>query len=320
MYGERIVIPKKFQRKILQQLHKGHPGVERMRMNVLLSQRLTQNKAGVMAHPRKTVAEDPLDPLSKWPEVIPTKSITSAATIAILRQIFSRFGMPEVLVSGNGSQLVSDVFERFCESNGIMHLKTTPFHPQSTIKRTMKKIQAGGETLDEALNTFLLCYRSTPCRSAPGGKSPAELLLGRPLRTSFELLRPPSKFNKNNSLKQNQQFNTKHGAKEKCFDVQDQVYAQVHRGNDWNWVPGVIVERVGTVIYNVWIPQQQQLIRSHSNQLRKRYGSEVPTMSETDPSISLDILLGSWGLNPSNPSAAPEEMIPPAEPEELNEI
>ncbi|XP_055621905.1 uncharacterized protein LOC129765528 [Toxorhynchites rutilus septentrionalis] len=168
-----------------------------------------------------------VDSLSKWPEVIPTMSITSAATIAILRQIFSRFGVPEVLVADNGSQLC---------------------------------------------------------------KSPAEALIGRPLRTSFELLRPPSKFNKNNSLKQNQQFNTKHGAKEKCFDVQDQVYTET---------------TIGT---------------GHSNQMRKRYGSEVPKMSETDPSISLDILLGSWGLNPSNPSAAPEEVIPPAEPEELNEI
>ncbi|XP_055623272.1 uncharacterized protein K02A2.6-like [Toxorhynchites rutilus septentrionalis] len=31
MYGERIVVPKKFQRKILQQLHEGNLGVERMR-------------------------------------------------------------------------------------------------------------------------------------------------------------------------------------------------------------------------------------------------------------------------------------------------
>lgn len=77
-----------------------------------------------------------------------------------------------------------------------------------TFKRTVKKIQAGGEGLDEALDIFLTCYRSTPCRSAPGGKSPAEILIGRPLRTSLELLRPPSKFTKATNNKQdNKRYN-----------------------------------------------------------------------------------------------------------------
>lgn len=31
MYGDRIVIPEKFQRKVLQQVHRGHPGIDRMR-------------------------------------------------------------------------------------------------------------------------------------------------------------------------------------------------------------------------------------------------------------------------------------------------
>ena len=55
-----------------------------------------------------------VDALSKWPEVVPTKRITTAATISILRKIFGRLGMPEVLVSDNGAQLTSDSFERFC--------------------------------------------------------------------------------------------------------------------------------------------------------------------------------------------------------------
>ncbi|KXJ68629.1 hypothetical protein RP20_CCG002394 [Aedes albopictus] len=31
MYGDRVVIPKKLQQKVLHQLHKGHPGIDRMR-------------------------------------------------------------------------------------------------------------------------------------------------------------------------------------------------------------------------------------------------------------------------------------------------
>ncbi|XP_053687313.1 uncharacterized protein K02A2.6-like [Sabethes cyaneus] len=271
-----------------------------------------------------------IDSLSKWPEVISTNRITTTATIAILRQIFSRFGMPEVLVSDNGTQLTSDAFERFCEANGIMHLKTAPFHPQSnghverfvdTFKRTMKKIQAGGEPLEEALDTFLLCYRSTPCRNTPGGKSPAEVLLGKPLRTSFELLRPPSRFFKDNNLKQNKQFDAKHGAKSKSFDVKSKVYAQVHSGNKCNWIPGEIVERVGRVMYNVWLPELQRLIRSHSNQLRTRYGDETSDSREAEPVVPLDILLGAWGISPTKPSDTTIEVgPPPVAAEELNEL
>lgn len=237
--------------------------------------------------------------------------------------------MPEVLVTDNGPQLTSDTFEEFCEANGIMHLKTAPFHPQSngqaerfvdTFKRTVKKIQAGGVGLDEALDIFLTCYRSTPCRSAPGGKSPAEILIGRPLRTSLELLRPPSKFTKATNNKQDRQFNEKHGAKEKSFDVQDKVYAQVHQGNNWSWIAGEIVERVGRVMYNVWLPERQRLIRSHSNQLRKRYNDVNQTPGEVEPSIPLDILLGAWGLNQPEDSLAASVEPPPGEPEGFDQM
>ncbi|XP_055622801.1 uncharacterized protein K02A2.6-like [Toxorhynchites rutilus septentrionalis] len=213
-----------------------------------------------------------------------------------------------------------------------MHLKTAPFHPQSngqaerfvdTFKRTVKKIQAGGEDLDEALDIFLCCYRSTPCRSAPGGKSPAEILLGRPMRTSLELLRPPSKFTKLENSKQDRQFNSKHGAREKNFGVRDKVYAQVHQGNNWSWVAGEIVERIGRVIYNVWLPERQRLIRSHSNQLRKRHGDCIGEPEQAEQAIPLDILLDTWGLKPSEDCAAhgvASGTPPPPEPEGLGDL
>ncbi|XP_062704639.1 uncharacterized protein K02A2.6-like [Aedes albopictus] len=361
MYSDRIVVSKKLQQKVLEQLHRGHPGIDRMRPlarnfvywpniddQITALVRSCQECASVAKTDTKTkleswpIPEKPwqrvhadfagpindtyfllvVDSYSKWPEIIPTKRITTAATISSLRKIFGRFGMPEVLVTDNGPQLTSDVFEEFCEANGIMHLKTAPFQPQSngqaerfvdTFKRTVKKIQAGGEDLDEALDIFLTCYRSTPCRNAPGGKSPAEILIGRPLRTSLELLRPPSKFTKATNSKQDRQFNEKHGAKEKNFEVQDKVYAQVHQGNNWSWVAGEIVERVGRVMYNVWL-------RSHSNQLRKRYNDVNEVPNQVEPSIPLDILLGAWGLNQPEDSHASSVEPPPAEPEGFDDM
>ncbi|XP_058840133.1 uncharacterized protein K02A2.6-like [Topomyia yanbarensis] len=107
-----------------------------------------------------------VDSYSKWPEVVRTRDITTTATLRILRGIFARHGQPETLVTDNGPQLTSDQFETFCDSNGITHLKTAPFHPQSnglaerfvdTFKRSLKKITAGGK---------LWILQSTPFFSA----------------------------------------------------------------------------------------------------------------------------------------------------------
>ena len=49
-----------------------------------------------------------VDSLSKWLEVILMSSTTSAATIGVLRSLFSRFGLPIQLVSDNGPQFSSE--------------------------------------------------------------------------------------------------------------------------------------------------------------------------------------------------------------------
>ncbi|XP_055605612.1 uncharacterized protein K02A2.6-like [Uranotaenia lowii] len=355
-YGERLVIPAKHHKRVLQLLHKGHPGVERMRSiarnNVYwpgIDDDITQlvrscDECASVAktNPKTNLASWPtpanpwqrvhmdyagpidgwyflilVDAFSKWPEVVPTKRITTEATLAILRGIFARFGMPETLVSDNGRQFVSEQFERFCDQNGIQHLKTPPFHPQSnglaerfvdTFKRTLKKITVGGEAFAEAINTFLLVYRSTPCRSAPENKTPAALLLGRPMRTSLDLLKPPAPFYYEEK-QQEQQFNRRHGAKARSYDRKELVWTKVFEHNNWKWEPGEVIERVGRVIYNVWLTVKQNLVRSHCNQLRKRFkNDEVEhNVQKQNPEIPLAILLESWGLGCA--PAYPENVI-----------
>ncbi|XP_062716357.1 uncharacterized protein LOC134291919 [Aedes albopictus] len=68
-----------------------------------------------------------VDAYSKWPEIFPTKSITSKATINLLRSLFANKGMPEVLVSDNGTQFTSAEFKEFCNENGVEHVTTAPF-------------------------------------------------------------------------------------------------------------------------------------------------------------------------------------------------
>ncbi|XP_052901553.1 uncharacterized protein K02A2.6-like [Anopheles moucheti] len=142
-----------------------------------------------------------VDAFSKWSVVYKSPGTTTSATIAMLRNIFARFGMPETLVSDNGPQFTSSLFAEFCNSNGIEHITTAPFHPQSngqaerfvdTLKRALRKIQSDETSLDEALELFLISYRSTPNAQLSQQKTPAEEMFGRPIRTALELLRPPS--------------------------------------------------------------------------------------------------------------------------------
>ncbi|KFD47810.1 hypothetical protein M514_11290 [Trichuris suis] len=120
-----------------------------------------------------------------------SKSTTSSATVALLTDLFARFGFPETLVTDNGTQFRASYFEGFCRRNGIQHVCCPPHHPQSngqverfvgTFKRSIAKLKEDG-TLSEILATFLLRYRTSPNPSIEGLRSPAEMMFGRKLRT-----------------------------------------------------------------------------------------------------------------------------------------
>ncbi|XP_055622938.1 uncharacterized protein LOC129766433 [Toxorhynchites rutilus septentrionalis] len=93
MYGERLVLPSVLRKKVLVELHKGLP---------------VSNVIGPLLD---------MYAYTKWPEVVRTNNITSAATIRILRDIFVRFGSPEILVTDNRTQFTSEMFEAYCEAS-----------------------------------------------------------------------------------------------------------------------------------------------------------------------------------------------------------
>nr|XP_006813083.1 PREDICTED: uncharacterized protein K02A2.6-like [Saccoglossus kowalevskii] len=136
------------------------------------------------------------DAYSKWMEVIPMVSTTSEATINKLRGLFSSQGLPTTLVSDNGSQFTSREFQAFMNANGIIHLTwRPPYHPRSNglaersvqmFKEGMKKLCSG--SVETKLSRFQFKYRVTPHSTT--GKTPAELLMGRKLRTHLDLLQP----------------------------------------------------------------------------------------------------------------------------------
>lgn len=65
-----------------------------------------------------------------------------------LRKTFSRFGLPKLLVSDNGPQLVSKEFEEFLKKNRIEPIASPTFYPASkgtaenAVKTSKKAIKA----------------------------------------------------------------------------------------------------------------------------------------------------------------------------------
>ena len=121
---------------------------------------------------------------------------TSTVTIEHLRGIFATHGLPEVLVTDNGTPFTSSEFEIFIVNNGIRHVTSSPYHPASnglaersvqTFKEHMKKIS--DDTLETRISRFLFWNRLTSHTTT--GVTPAELLLGRIPRSQLDLLKPP---------------------------------------------------------------------------------------------------------------------------------
>ncbi|XP_053687124.1 uncharacterized protein K02A2.6-like [Sabethes cyaneus] len=362
MLSGRIVVPKVYRQPVLKAIHKGHPGQERMK-SVMRSHvywpgvdQDVQNFvsscsacASVAKSPPKTLlsswpqASHPwqrlhvdyagpfegqyflviVDSYSKWPEIIRTSTITSRTTIELLFETFARYRLPETIVSDNGTQFSCSQFKEFCESLGIVHIRTAPYHPQSngqaerfvdTLKRGLRKIMPETQnSISCSLQIFLSAYRSTPNKSAPDGLSPAEILMGRKHRTTLDLLKPPVDFVLQKNQHMENQFNRHHGAKKRNFEKGDQVYASTLKHGKLVWLAGTVIERVGSVNYNVLL-DGSRLIRSHTNQLRARGNTKVEVHMEEASSnhhLPLHILLQEFKFIEGSSTAA-DQPVPAA--------
>ena len=58
-----------------------------------------------------------IDAHSKWMEAFPMNTSTSRATIEKLRIDFAKHGLPEIVVTDNGSNFTSEEFEDFLKKN-----------------------------------------------------------------------------------------------------------------------------------------------------------------------------------------------------------
>jgi len=332
--GNRPIIPPVLRQAVLKELHRGHPGASRMNALARekcfwpgITQHITSyvqrcpNCATNAKAPIKEVLhpwpipEEPwqrihidfagpigqdyflvvVDANSNWPEVVRMRTTTADQTCKAMMEIFARWGVPRTIVSDNGPQFISSVFKEFCTSNGIVHVTSAPYHPQSngraekfvdTLKRGLKKMDGEGD-IDKKLSIFLASYRCTPC-GVRGGKSPFELMTGRKMPSVWDLLQKgshPTQLNEHNMA---DQFNRHHGAKAHSYRVNDLIYCQIHRGNSWTWQAGTVLERLGAANYLVRI--NDRVIKAHANQLKLRFDQNEPNLMIPTDETSLPFI------------------------------
>ncbi|UYV67627.1 hypothetical protein LAZ67_5001401 [Cordylochernes scorpioides] len=243
----RLVIPASMKLEILDKLHAGHFGITKTRLraretvwwpgiseeiaetvrkcSVCIQEAVSKHEPLIPTNfptrPWQKIGMDlfkfenkwylvVIDYYSRFPEMIQLDRLTANVVVRSCKSIFARHGIPETVVSDNGTQFgAAREFANFARQYGFTHVTSSPRFPQSNgmaeagvkiAKLILKKNQ------DPSLG--LLEYRSTPLEN---GYSPAELLMGRKLRTTL----PIAPENLNPRLVDSQTLKRKEGRRRK---------------------------------------------------------------------------------------------------------
>ena len=308
LWGSRVVIPPQGREEVLNVLHESHPGIVRMKslarsyvwwpkMDARLEEKVKscaicqshQSKPPCSplhpwewpGHPWSRVHVDYavpfmgkmflliIDAHSKWMDIHCVNSATSSMTIEKLRTTFASHGLPEIVVTNNGSNFMSSEFKSFLQKNGIRHITSAPYHPSSnglveravrTFKQGMKKQSDG--TVETKLNPFLLSYRITP--QSTTGESPAQLRWGRSLRSHLDLLRLDVGIKVYAAQSRQKKQHNQH-SRMRQVGVGDSVNVRNYSRGP-KWVPGTVIQETGPLSARIEL-EDGTVVRKHHDQV-----------------------------------------------------
>ena len=142
------------------------------------------------------------DYLTKWVDAEPLANIRDVDVKRFIwKNIVTRFGVLNVLISDNGLQFDSKAFRKYCSDLGIKNRYSTPAYPQGNGQaEAVNKVIMNGlkKRLDDAkgrwveeLPHVLWTYRTTPRKST--GETPYSMTYGVetviPLENGFPIMR-----------------------------------------------------------------------------------------------------------------------------------
>lgn len=192
-----------------------------------------------------------VDYYSKFIETALCTSTSSVMVINHIKSIFSRHGIPQIVVSDNGPQFASREFEQFSRTYEFQHVTSSPRYPRSngeaeSAVKIVKKMLI--KCLHDKTDPYIgmLNLRNTPKSFGP---SPAQLLFSRVLNskipTNNKLLKPKMyKYDERyDRYKETQKkYYNKRAKNLEPLSVSQRVFFKKTE-NDL-WTPGVVTSRL----------------------------------------------------------------------------
>lgn len=125
-----------------------------------------------------------VDHFSDFFECCKLPDLTPQSVINIMKEQFARYGVPEKVVSDNGTHFVSREMKQFASKYGFKHVTSSPYHQQGNGKaesavKTAKRIIVKADIDNEDMWWCLLHWRNTPNKI---GSSPVQRLMSKKTR------------------------------------------------------------------------------------------------------------------------------------------
>ena len=289
--GHKLIIPKKLRPEMLLKVHEAHTGIVKCKSRAretLFWPGMVQevenhvSKCEICAVNQNKNPKEPLiktelpdrpwavigvdlfafrgnnylitvDKYSSWPEIAKLDNLSSENTITYMKSQFSRYGIPDKIYSDNGPQFASESFKKFAKDYGFLHTTSSPMYPQSN-GLAERGVQTVKSLLKKAKDPYMsiMIYRDTIIN--PIGLSPAQMFLGRRLKTTLPVTSPLLKPNQHtcnadvvqsrkeySQMKQKSYFDKHCGKEQKYLEPGDKVL--MRREQSTKWEPAIVVSK-----------------------------------------------------------------------------
>ena len=273
-----------------------------------------------------------MDRCSRWLEAYPMTSTTSfACAKRFINEWVSRFGVPDRIISDQGPQFESHLFNLVCNRLGIKRNRTTAWHPETngalerahgTLKNCLRCLSHATQDWDEALPIALLAMRTAINDS---GTSPSLIVYGEQLAIPRAILDPTmSLYDEDMPHFVNQLFNNIQLIRDKLLNVPvvpnadaehfifptEYAYLrepQVKASLEPKWLgPYPVVDVIYPVIrlrvdnfeknVNIDLVKPAYLLNPNDGITDSENNSEVENIPDVDPDIGSELIQ----LNPSS--------------------
>ena len=83
-----------------------------------------------------------IDKFTKWPEVEAVRKVIAQSAIKFFKGLVCHFGVPNMIITDNGTQLTSHAFMQYIEDLGSRVCFASVAHPRSNAKRREQMLKS----------------------------------------------------------------------------------------------------------------------------------------------------------------------------------